>query len=72
MLVFFLARFGIVTAGFLAKDKIRHPHHLYRRGRDYALPDIASQFIFAAPMLAHAISIGVAWIFGKKRARFEA
>jgi sec-independent protein translocase protein TatC len=70
MLVFFLARFGIVTAGFLWKQT------------KYAIliifiiaalvtpsPDPVNQCIFAAPMLVlYAVSIGVAWLFGKKRA----
>jgi len=69
VLVFFLARFGIVTASFLIKKT------------KYAIliifiiaavvtpsPDPVNQCIFAAPMLVlYAISIGVAWMFGKKR-----
>ena len=71
VLVFFLARFGIVTARFLW------------RNTKYAVliifviaalvtpsPDPVNQCIFAAPMLVlYAISIVVAWIFGKKSAR---
>jgi sec-independent protein translocase protein TatC len=69
MLVFFLARFGIVTAGFL-----------YRKFKYAVLiifilaavltptPDIATQLMFVAPMLAlYVVSIGVAWAFGKKK-----
>ena len=69
MLVFFLAKFGIVTASFLLKKT------------KYAIliifiiaalvtpsPDPVNQCIFAAPMLVlYAVSIGVAWIFGKKK-----
>ena len=69
MLVFFLARFGIVTAGFLIKKT------------KYAIliifiiaalvtpsPDPVNQCIFAAPMLLlYGLSIGVAWLFGKKK-----
>ncbi len=69
MLVFFLARFGIVTAGMLLK---------YTK---YAIllifiiaaivtpsPDPVNQCIFAAPMLVlYGLSIGIAWMFGKKR-----
>ena len=69
VLVFFLARFGIVTASFLIKKT------------KYAIliifiiaalitpsPDPVNQCIFAAPMLfLYALSIGVAWVFGKKR-----
>jgi sec-independent protein translocase protein TatC len=69
VLVFFLARFGIVTAGFLVKKT------------KYAIliifviaalitpsPDPVNQLVFAAPMFVlYLVSIGVAWIFGKKR-----
>jgi len=73
MLVFFLARFGIVTAGFM-----------YRKFK-YAIliafvlaailtptPDIATQLMFAGPMLVlYCISIGVAWVFGKKKPKAD-
>jgi len=70
MLVFFLARFGIVTAPFLIK------HTKYAILLIFILaavitptPDMATQFMFAGPMLGlYGISIGVAWLFGKKRA----
>lgn len=69
-LVFFLARFGIVTARMLI------------RYFKYALlgifivaavltpgTDVVSQAMMAVPMLAlYGVSIGVAWVFGKKRA----
>ena len=69
ILVFFLARFGIVTARFL-----------WEKGR-YAIiiifivaavitpsPDPVNQCIFAAPMIIlYGLSIGVAWMFGKRR-----
>jgi sec-independent protein translocase protein TatC len=69
ILVFFLARFGIVTARFM-----------WEKGR-YAIviifiiaaimtpsPDMFSQCVFAAPMIVlYGISIGVAWMFGKKK-----
>lgn len=68
-LVFFLARFGIVTARMLI------------RYFKYALlgifivaavltpgTDVVSQAMMAIPMLAlYGVSIGVAWIFGKKK-----
>jgi sec-independent protein translocase protein TatC len=71
ILVFVLARFGIVDARFLA------------RNTKYAIliifiiaavltptPDPVNQTIFALPMLAlYGISIGVAWAFGKKRTK---
>jgi sec-independent protein translocase protein TatC len=69
MLVFFLARFGVVSASFLMKKT------------KYAIliifiisavitptPDIVTQCMFAGPMiLLYVISIGVAWLFGKKK-----
>jgi sec-independent protein translocase protein TatC len=69
MLVFFLARFGIVTAGFLLK------HTKYAILIIFMIaavvtpsPDPVNQCIFAAPMLLlYGLSIGVAWIFGKKK-----
>jgi sec-independent protein translocase protein TatC len=69
MLVFFLARFGIVTAGFLLK------HTKYAILIIFIVaavitpsPDPVNQCIFAAPMLLlYGLSIGVAWMFGKKR-----
>jgi sec-independent protein translocase protein TatC len=71
-LVFFLARMGVVTAGFLV-------HHA-----KYAVlvifiiaavispgTDVVSQLLMAGPMLGlYAISILVAWIFGKPRNAF--
>jgi sec-independent protein translocase protein TatC len=66
--MFFLARFGVVTWKFLA-----------RKWR-YAIliafvisavitpsPDAVTQCVFAAPMIVlYAISILVAWVFGKR------
>jgi len=73
MLVFFLARFGIVTAGFLAR-KTKYAILLIFILAAVITPsaDVASQLVFAAPMMGlYAISIGVAWVFGKKKARFD-
>ena len=69
VLVFFLARFGLVTAGFLAR------HTKYAILIIFIIaailtptPDAVTQCIFAAPMLGlYGISIGVAWLFGKKK-----
>jgi sec-independent protein translocase protein TatC len=69
MLVFFLARFGIVTAGFLWK-KFRYAILII-----FVLaavitpsPDPVNQCIFAAPMIGlYLLSIGVAWMFAKKK-----
>jgi sec-independent protein translocase protein TatC len=73
-IVFFLARFGLVTA------------RLMMRYFKYAIlgifivaaaitpsPDMASQCIVAVPMIGlYLISVLVAWIFGKKRAPADA
>lgn len=73
ILVFFLARFGIVTAGFLWR------HFKYAILVIFIVaavitpsPDAITQVIFAAPMVGlYIVSILVAWIFGRKRARYE-
>ena len=69
VLVFALARMGVVTAGFLLRNFsdatliIAIPGAVLSPGGD-----IASQMILAGPMLVlYVISIGVAWVFQKKR-----
>jgi sec-independent protein translocase protein TatC len=74
MLVFFLARFGIVTAGFLLR-KIKYAILIIFIVAAVITPssDVVTQTVFAAPMIAlYIVSIGVAWLFGKKRPREEA
>lgn len=69
ILVFFLARFGIVTAGFLWKH-FRYAILIIFIIAAIATPsaDPVNQAIFAAPMIVlYLISIGVAWLFQKKR-----
>jgi len=69
MLVFFLARFGVVSAGFLAR-KFKYAILIIFIVAAVVTPsaDIVTQCIFAAPMLGlYAISIAVAWIFQKKK-----
>jgi len=69
MLMFFLSRFGIVTAGFLLR-KIKYAVLIIFVVAAVITPsaDVVTQLIFVAPMLLlYLISIGVAWIFGKKR-----
>ncbi len=74
VVVFVLARFGLVTPRFLIKNfkyavliifivaAIASPGH-----------DPMSQLLFAAPMLVlYVISIGVAWLFAKKKPSEEA
>jgi len=69
ILVFFLARFGIVTAGFLWKH-FRYAILIIFIIAAIATPtaDPVNQTIFAAPMIVlYLISIGVAKIFQKKK-----
>lgn len=68
--VFFLARMGMITARWLVKKT------------KYAIlvifvvaaiitpgPDVVSQTLVAAPMVVlYGVSIGIAWVFGKKKA----
>jgi sec-independent protein translocase protein TatC len=73
MLVFFLARFGIVSAGFLLK-KMRYAILIIfiLAAVITPTPDPVNQCIFAAPMIIlYGISIGVAWVFGKKKPKDE-
>ena len=69
MLVFFLARFGIVTAKFLiAKFKYAVLIIFIIAAIVTPSADIVSQAVIAGPMLVlYGVSIGVAWMFGKKR-----
>jgi sec-independent protein translocase protein TatC len=70
MLMFVLARFGLVTAGFLAK------HFKYAVLITFIVSAIITpdgsmipQVIMAGSMiLLYTIGIGVVWVFGKKRA----
>ena len=68
-LVFFLARFGLVTAGFLLKY-FKYAVLVISIVAAVVSPgtDVMSMLIMAIPMLAlYILSIGVAWLFGKKR-----
>ncbi len=68
-IVFFLARMGMVTAGFLIK------HFKYAVLIIFVLgavlspgTDVVSQAMMAGPMLVlYALSIGIAWLFAKKK-----
>ena len=69
ILVFFLARFGIVTAGFMWKH-FRYAILIIFIIAAVATPsaDPVNQTIFAAPMIVlYLISIGVAKVFQKKK-----
>ena len=68
-IVFFLARMGMVTAGFL----IRHTKYavliIFILGAVLSPGgDIPSQVLMAGPMLVlYALSIGIAWVFQKRK-----
>jgi len=69
LLVYFLARFGIVSAKFMLKQ-FRYAILIIVIVAAVITPsaDIVNQLIFAAPMVVlYVISIGVAWIFGRKK-----
>ena len=69
MLVFFLARFGIVTAKFMIKQfKYAVLAIVILAAVITPSGDPVNLTIFSAPMLGlYILSIGVAWMFGKKR-----
>ena len=70
MLIFALARFGIVTAGFLIRN-FKYAVLIMFVAAAVVTPDgsVVNQVVMAAPMIGlYIISIGVAWVFGKKRA----
>jgi sec-independent protein translocase protein TatC len=73
MLMFVLARFGIVTAGFLAKN-FKFAVLIFFVISAVVTPDgsMVPQIIMAGSMIGlYVLSIGVAWMFGKKRAEDE-
>jgi sec-independent protein translocase protein TatC len=69
VLVFFLARFGVLTAGFMLR-KFKYAVLIIFVVAAIITPsgDPVNLAVFAAPMLVlYLFSIGVAWLFGKKR-----
>lgn len=73
VVIFVLARFGLVTARFLLKN-FKYAVLIIFIVAAVASPgqDPASQLLFAAPMLVlYVLSIGVAWVFGKKKPKDE-
>ena len=73
LLVFFLARFGIVSARFLLKQ-FKYAVLIIFIVAAVITPsaDMVTQTIFAAPMIVlYVISIGVAWLFGKPKKPVE-
>jgi sec-independent protein translocase protein TatC len=73
MLIFVLARFGIVTARFLLRN-FKYAVLIMFIAAAIVTPDgsVVNQVVMAAPMIVlYIISIGVAWIFGKRRTTDE-
>jgi sec-independent protein translocase protein TatC len=73
VLVFFLARFGVVTARFMIA-KFKYAVLLIFVLAAVITPsgDAVSLAVFAAPMLVlYGVSIVVAWLFGKRRPKGE-
>jgi sec-independent protein translocase protein TatC len=74
VLVFFLARFGIISAGFM----LRHMKYAVLIMFVIAAvitptTDPIGMMMFAGPMcLLYVVSIGVAWLFGKKKKKADA
>jgi sec-independent protein translocase protein TatC len=70
-IVFFLARMGLVTAGFLIKHTKYAVLIIFILGAVLSPgTDIVSQALMAGPMLVlYAISIGIAWAFAKRTPR---
>lgn len=69
VLVFFLARFGVVTAGFMLR-KFKYAVLIIVVAAAVITPtgDPIGLAVFAVPMLLlYVLSIGVAWVFGKKK-----
>jgi len=69
ILVFFLARFGILTHTFLLKNfKYAFLLIFLVAAIITPTPDIITQSLFAAPLFVlYLLSVLVAWVFGKKR-----
>ena len=72
-LVFFLARMGVVTARWMIRQ-FKYAVLVIVIVAAIITPssDIASQLIVAGPMvILYILSIGIAWVFGKKRSASE-
>jgi sec-independent protein translocase protein TatC len=67
--VYFLARIGLVTAGFLIKQ-FKYALLIIFVAAAILTPgtDVVSQALMAGPMIVlYLISIGIAWLFAKKK-----
>lgn len=68
-LVFFLARMGMVTAGFLIKHTKYAVLIIFILGAVLSPgTDVVSQALMAGPMIVlYGLSIGIAWLFAKRK-----
>jgi sec-independent protein translocase protein TatC len=69
--VLFLARMGLVTAGFLARH-IKYAVLIIFIAAAILTPtgDVVTQSLMAGPMFGlYLLSIGIAWVFGKRKRR---
>jgi sec-independent protein translocase protein TatC len=72
-MVFFLARMGVVTARWMIRQ-FKYAVLIIVIAAAIITPssDVASQLIVAGPMVVlYILSIGIAWLFGKKRRALE-
>jgi len=72
--VFFLARIGVVTAGFLLRQ-FKYAVLVIFIAAAILTPgtDVVSQAMMAGPMIVlYLISIVIAWLVGKKKVEAEA
>jgi sec-independent protein translocase protein TatC len=68
VLIFALARMGVVSAGFLARNLKYAVLISFILGAFLSGPDVMSQFMMAGPMIVlYVVGIGIAWVFQKKR-----
>jgi sec-independent protein translocase protein TatC len=66
-IVFFLAKLGLITAGFLGRS-FKYAFLVIFIVAAVITPtgDMVTQTIFAAPMVGlYILSIGIAWVFGR-------
>jgi len=68
-IVFFLARMGLVTAGFLLKHTKYAVLIIFILGAVLSPgTDVVSQALMAGPMIVlYGFSIGIAWLFAKRK-----
>ncbi|CAN5451276.1 MAG: twin-arginine translocase subunit TatC [Acidobacteria bacterium] len=66
--VLFLARMGMVTPGFLVKHTKYAVLIIFILAAFLTPADVVSQFMMAGPMiLLYGLSIGIAWVFGRRK-----